>query len=359
MNTFSDKDIIESWQLNARHWLLTIRVENSKAGYWSQIKMIRFKYPLLGWLKLISVLWLSVLSPDAFAVFERVTDCFSVDRYREIRCMINNNLHIGPHLGFAVNRDTILAVRRKLSAQDIETLLDLHNDQDGRIVIAARMLLVELGEDAYRQLIDRLKQTDPLLKPDFRQELVNTLHYFNNTRPDLAQIRKDISFIPSVKTPPNRLEHAGQQQAKPYSPDSRGLLKIDENAFDISTATGGLYYFWAPGEFGSAPGAVFLQGRSLTYQFGTGEETEPKPGSPVTIPVNANTHKLSLFVGAQKIEHVRLLTPSGLAVENLKEKAEIHQLKYMYIVHIRNPEPGRWNLEFSTKGKYIISASGR
>ncbi len=321
--------------------------------------MVNFEFRISFWLRLLLLLCLTILSSDAYAVFERVTDCFSVDRYREIRCTINNNLHIGPHLGLTVNRDTILAVRRKLSAQDIETLLDLHNDQDGRIVIAARMLLVELGEDAYRQLIDRLKQTDPLLKPNSRQELVNTLHYFNNARPDLAQIRKDISFIPSAKKPSTSPDHAGQQQAKPYSPDSRGLLKIDENAFDISTATGGLYYFWAPGEFGSAPGAVFLQGRSLTYQFGSGEETEPRPRSPVTIPVNAHTHKLSLFVGAQKIEHVRLLTPSGLAVENLKEKAEIHQLKYMYIVHIRNPAPGRWNLEFSTKGKYIISASGR
>lgn len=302
---------------------------------------------------------LTGLSPDVYAVFERVTDCFSVDRYREIRCTINNNLHIGPHLGLTVNRDTILAVRRKLSAQDIETLLDLHNDQDGRIVIAARMLLVELGEDAYVKLIDRLKHTDPLLKPNFRQELVNSFQYFNNARPDLAQRPKNISFIPSAKTPSTSPDNAGQLQARPYSPDSTGLLKIDENAFDISTATGGLYYFWAPGEFGSAPGAVFLHGRSLAYQFGTGEETETKPGSPVTIPVNAHTHKLSVFVGAQKIEHVRLLTPSGLEVENLKTKAEIHQLKYMYIVHVHDPEPGRWNLEFSSEGKYIISASGR
>lgn len=302
---------------------------------------------------------LTALSTDAYAVFERVTDCFSVDRYREIRCMINNNLHIGPHLGFTVNRDTILAVRRKLSTQDSEPLLDLLGDQDARVVIAARMLLVELGEDAYLQLIDRLQQTDPLIKPNIRKELVNTFHYFNNARPDLARIRKDISFIPSVKTSSNNLEHTGQLHSKPYSPDSRGVLKIDKNAFDISTATGGLYYFWAPGEFGSVPGAVFLPGRKLAYRFGTGNEAEIMSGSTFTIPVDANTHKLSLFFGAQKILHVRLLTPSGREVENLKTKVEIHKLKYMYIAHIHDPEPGLWTLEFSNEGKFIISASGR
>ncbi|MGR9099811.1 MAG: hypothetical protein ACU826_04515 [Gammaproteobacteria bacterium] len=309
-------------------------------------------------LRSILTLSLALTAADAHAVLEELTDCFSVSRLREIRCMIRSNLHFGPHLGLSVNRETILAVKTELNDGDIELLLDLLTDEDRRIALASRQLLAEFGETGYLKLTERFQSTDPLRHPLQRASLLQAADRFRLVRPDLYQA-DDFAYPPSGSIQPLMRREDGQQRLTvPYSPDSTGRLKIDENAFRLSTATGGLYYFWAPGEFGSVSGAVAATGKKLAYAFGDADRNPENLDTPLTVPVVAGTRKLDVFTGAQRIENVLLTTPSGRNVEDLPVKIRIYKLKYMYIVHIDRPEPGNWRLAFKGVGKYLLSARG-
>lgn len=75
------------------------------------------------------------------------------ERYAQISKLIRSNMHMGAHLQKAVTLKTVLAVRKKVSASDIPTLVHMLSDRDTNVIgSVAGDLLVMLGEPAHAAL---------------------------------------------------------------------------------------------------------------------------------------------------------------------------------------------------------------
>jgi hypothetical protein len=75
------------------------------------------------------------------------------ERYAQISKLIRSNMHMGAHLQKAVTLKTVLAVRKKVSASDIPTLVQMLGDRDTNVIgSVAGELLVMLGEPAHSAL---------------------------------------------------------------------------------------------------------------------------------------------------------------------------------------------------------------
>lgn len=137
--------------------------------------------------------------------------------------------------------------------------------------------------------------------------------------------------------------------------DSHGLLKINFDYFNMAAATGGDFYFWAPGEFASSAGflTVPIASDPIALAYGSG-------GKDFTlreeIPIDTTISRLSLFAGAQRLDELRLLRPDGRSVEANAAGVVRQVYKHMRIVTVEDPEPGRWQVEARGAGNYSIAA---
>lgn len=78
-------------------------------------------------------------------------------RYVEIRRLIEKNLHFSAHLTWAVNADTIAALRREVTEVDIPVLVRLLGDEKSVVATGAALVLESFGEPAVPALEETAK----------------------------------------------------------------------------------------------------------------------------------------------------------------------------------------------------------
>ncbi|MBI3601458.1 MAG: hypothetical protein HY209_00975 [Candidatus Omnitrophica bacterium] len=147
---------------------------------------------------------------------------------------------------------------------------------------------------------------------------------------------------------------AGQQDSS--SVDTKdNLLKVAPEYFMGSSYTGGDFYFWAPGEFGS-PSAASITAKNLigggnhdqSILLDYGEFNLKGEVREFNFPVEANVKKLSLFVGLQDKVSVTVSGPDG-------QKISGDEFKYMFLKTIQNPSSGNWKMIVNGRGLSSIS----
>jgi hypothetical protein len=143
--------------------------------------------------------------------------------------------------------------------------------------------------------------------------------------------------------------------------DRNGLLKINGDFFDMAAATGGDFYFWAPGEFAASAGLLDVPIASdpiaLSYRSGGDNFAQS-----LEVPVDSAITGLTLFAGAQRLDELRLLRPDGRTVEENPAGIAAQVYEHMRIVTVDDPEPGLWRIEARGAGSCTIAArylSGR
>lgn len=159
-----------------------------------------------------------------------------------------------------------------------------------------------------------------------------------------------------LTAPPAAADRPGwNEPPQPPGYDRNGLLKINAEYFNLAAASGGDFYFWAPGEFAASAGLFSLPVASdpvaLSYRSGGGDFAQS-----LEVPVDAAITHLTLFAGAQQLDEVRLLRPDGRSIEANPAGVAVQVYKHMRIIAVENPEPGRWRIEARGAGSYSIAA---
>jgi hypothetical protein len=137
--------------------------------------------------------------------------------------------------------------------------------------------------------------------------------------------------------------------------DQNGLLRINTDFFNMAAATGGDFYFWAPGEFAAKAGLLNLPLASepITLAYGSAKGNFAQRAE---VPVDVTISRLSLFTGAQRLDKVRLLRPDGRSIKANPSGVSVQDFKHMRIVTVDDPEPGVWRVEMRGAGRYVLSA---
>jgi len=137
--------------------------------------------------------------------------------------------------------------------------------------------------------------------------------------------------------------------------DRNGLLKINGDFFDMAAATGGDFYFWAPGEFAASAGLLDVPIASdpiaLSYRSGGDNFAQS-----LEVPVDSAITRLTLFAGAQRLDELRVLRPDGRTVEENPADIAVQVYEHMRIVTVEDPEPGLWRIEARAAGSCSIAA---
>jgi len=129
------------------------------------------------------------------------------------------------------------------------------------------------------------------------------------------------------------------------------LLRINRDAYDLSAATGGDFYFWAPGEFASSGVRIPLGQDAVLLSYG-----ELSGGMRrFCFPVDTVVPRLALFLGAQGKDRFRILRPGGIEMAH-GGGTDIQEFRHMTIASVDAPEPGEWCLVAEGKGLHAFSA---
>jgi hypothetical protein len=144
------------------------------------------------------------------------------------------------------------------------------------------------------------------------------------------------------------------QSSRPPQRGAGGLLKIDATFYEMASATGGDFYFWAPGEFAGSNLRLPIQDEKVVLDYGTlaGRRS-------VAIPVESGARVLTVFAGAQRKDRAVLVRPDGSIVAAGTDAVALQTFRHMLIATVRDPLPGPWKLEFDGAGRYSFSAHVR
>ena len=148
---------------------------------------------------------------------------------------------------------------------------------------------------------------------------------------------------------------AQQDPQQPRSPqkDARGLLRINEQFYDMSAATGGDFYFWAAGEFAAvAPIDIPTGGEEVVLAYGSLGGSK----SVFEIPVESGARKLTIFCGIQRKDLALVVRPDDSTARHGEPGVTIQSFQHMTIATVQSPAPGIWRLELTGAGFYSISA---
>jgi len=130
------------------------------------------------------------------------------------------------------------------------------------------------------------------------------------------------------------------------------LLPIDVEAYTLSERSGGVFMFWAPGEFKST-NFFSSNGDSLLLA----RSGDSPPGELLEeIIVDKGAKSLGIFIGAQSLQKVELTDPNGQVATPLTHETLI-RTQYMLLGKIDKPTPGRWQLRTVSEGKRSIKFS--
>jgi hypothetical protein len=115
---------------------------------------------------------LSVLAGSLLAGVVRAEEPASDIRYREIRRLIKENLHLSAHLVRAVDARTVEAVRAQVSEADIPVLAALLHDRENVVGIGAQHVLETFGEKALPVLRQAAESANPRASTKAREAIV-------------------------------------------------------------------------------------------------------------------------------------------------------------------------------------------
>lgn len=137
----------------------------------------------------------------------------------------------------------------------------------------------------------------------------------------------------------------------PSAGPAADLLRINRDAYDLSAATGGDFYFWAPGEFASSGVRIPLGQDAVLLSYG-----ELSGGMRrFCFPVDTVVPRLALFLGAQGKDRFRILRPGGIEMAH-GGGTDLQEFRHMTIASVDAPEPGEWCLVAEGKGLHAFSA---
>jgi hypothetical protein len=131
---------------------------------------------------------------------------------------------------------------------------------------------------------------------------------------------------------------------------TRDLLRINRDAYDLSAATGGDFYFWAPGEFAASGVRIPFGQDAVLLSYG-----ELAGGMRrFCFPVDTVVPRLAIFVGAQGKDRFRVLRPGGVEVAQ-GGGTDLQEFRHMTVASVDAPEPGEWCIEAEGEGIYAVS----
>lgn len=138
----------------------------------------------------------------------------------------------------------------------------------------------------------------------------------------------------------------------PPTRDRDGLLPVSETYFGLAAASGGDFYFWAPGEFATASLSIPQQDDPMLLAYGRLDHG----GRSFELPVESDARALVVFVGAQRKDRVALRRPDGSVLRFGDPGVTLQSFLHMEIASIDSPEPGAWRLQLAGLGRYVVSA---
>jgi hypothetical protein len=134
-----------------------------------------------------------------------------------------------------------------------------------------------------------------------------------------------------------------------------GLLNINKDYFDMAAATGGDFYFWAPGEFAEAAGYLNVPISSEPIALAYADSDGPFIHS-LDLPIDRALSQLTIFAGVQLFAELRILRPDGRSLEENPAGVSLQSFRHMRIVTLTDPEPGMWMIELSGSGSFELAA---
>jgi hypothetical protein len=135
--------------------------------------------------------------------------------------------------------------------------------------------------------------------------------------------------------------------------DKNGLLRINKDYFELSTNTGGDFYFWAPGEFAASAPILRIPATSDPILLDYGSDDRIVKTS--RIPVDSGIALLTVFVGVQRKDKIVLHRPDGRTVSENPAFVSEQNYRHMSIIAVEKPEPGMWVLDLRGAGYYVVS----
>ena len=151
----------------------------------------------------------------------------------------------------------------------------------------------------------------------------------------------------------------GPNQAPPGAVASESaLLRIDESMFELAVATGGFYYFWAPGEFAEVAGdsgdsiALFAPGGRTVEQF----DGRLQGALNLEFELDRDPGEMIVRVGMQGRGDIALWGP-GRAPADATWSSQ--RTEHMLVVRVPDPRPGVWTVALEGAGAYLVNITAR
>lgn len=141
------------------------------------------------------------------------------------------------------------------------------------------------------------------------------------------------------------------QQSVPARKDARGLLRIDPSFYEVAAATGGDFYFWAPGEFATSNLQIPIHGESVVLSYGKVEGKRT-----FDVPVEQGVRELTIFTGLQRKDLVVVTRPDGTPLKNGDAGTSFQSFQHMTIATVKTPPAGMWQVEIHGAGSYAMTA---
>ncbi len=167
-----------------------------------------------------------------------------------------------------------------------------------------------------------------------------------------AQAQVAITAIPTG--PASDAIEPGQRQVK-RNFTHRDLPSLNLDMFEISTQTGGDFYFWGEGEFGSEAASQVIAGsvlstEALLYDYG---DLDGKREIPFA--VGEYQYHLTFFAGIQSKDSIAFIQPDGTALSADEDGVTVHSFQRMLIATVNAPAAGEWTIRVNGRGKYLVT----
>jgi hypothetical protein len=157
----------------------------------------------------------------------------------------------------------------------------------------------------------------------------------------------------ALQAAPPTIDHGQQPRPQRLAPGA--LLRVDPLFYESAAATGGDFYFWAPGEFARAGLRIPIHDDAVVLVYGK----MAQPHRSIAIPVESDARVLTVFAGAQRKDRAVLVRPGGAIVAAGDADATLQTFSHMTIATIRAPAAGTWRLELDGAGLVSVSAHVR
>jgi hypothetical protein len=142
------------------------------------------------------------------------------------------------------------------------------------------------------------------------------------------------------------------QRPQPPRTGAGGLLKVEPTYFDMAARTGGVFYFWAPGEFASSGLQLPLHDDPVLLAYGRID----KGRRSFEVPVESGVRTLTIFAGAQRKDRAVVVRPGGAVLAAGEPGVQLQTFSHMTIATIKSPATGNWRIDFEGAGMFSVSA---